>query len=320
MRTLIFGGSGFCGSHLAQLCLKSGEEVFVTGRGERAISSLNSGSFLKVDINSPKTIEEALIKSRPDRIYHLAGFASVGRSFQHQEEAYRTNVLGTYHVLSGIKKHSPKARVLVVGSAEEYGPIDPENLPIKETTPLRPLSPYGVSRVASTLMSLRESDRHSPQGLFLVATRTFNLTGPGQSDSYVCSDFAKQMARASLAGQSEIVLTVGNLSAKRDFSSVIDGMNAYRSLIEKGRSGHVYNVCSGRSIAISEIVEILGEIAGLKVHIEIDKDRFRSVEVPEVRGDRKKLADETGEEPGSLESSLTSLFLYWRRHLEENES
>ncbi|MDF1660146.1 MAG: GDP-mannose 4,6-dehydratase [Planctomycetota bacterium] len=318
MRTLIFGGSGFCGSHLAQLCEKAGEEVFVTGRQKRPVLA-SSASFLKVDINEPSSIEEALIKSRPDRIYHLAGFASVRESFHHQEEAYRTNVLGTYHVLSGIKKRSPEARVLVVGSAEEYGPIDPENLPIKESTPLRPLSPYGVSRVGSTLMSLRESDRHSPAGLCLVATRTFNLTGPGQSDSYVCSDFAKQMARASLKGQSEIVLRVGNLSAKRDFSSVVDGMNAYRSLIEKGRSGHVYNVCSGRSIAISEIVGILGEISGLKICIEIDKKRFRSVEVPEVRGDPGKLVKETGERPGSLESSLTSLFLSWRRHLEENK-
>lgn len=318
MGTLIFGGSGFCGSHLAELCLNAGEEVFVTGRKARPGLS-SSVSFLKVDINDPQSIENALLKSSPDRIYHLAGFASVGRSFHHQEEAYRTNVLGTYHVLSGIKQFSPRARVLVVGSAEEYGPIDPEMLPIKESTPLRPLSPYGVSRVASTLMSLRESDRHSPSGLSLVATRTFNLTGPGQSDSYVCSDFAKQMARASLKGQSEIVLRVGNLSAKRDFSSVIDGMIAYRSLIENGQSGHVYNVCSGKSIAISGIVEILGEIAGLKVRIEIDKARFRTVEVPEVRGDPGKLVNETGTRPGSLESSLTSLFLSWRRHLEENE-
>lgn len=318
MRALIFGGSGFCGSHLAKICAEAGDEVFVTGRTQRRAKA-DSSSFLNVDINDPHSIEEALIKARPERIYHLAGFASVRGSFKQQEEAYQTNVLGTYHVLRAVGEHCPEARVLVVGSSEEYGPVDPDELPIKESNPLRPLSPYGVSRVASTLMSLRESNRHNPNGLWVLATRTFNLTGPGQSDAYVCSDFAKQMARVSLEGKSEITLRVGNLSAKRDFSSVIDGMRAYRSLIENGQSGHVYNVCSGRSIAISDIVELLGEIAELKVHIEIDKERFRSVEVPEVRGDPTKLTQATGEQPGSLESSLTSLFHYWRSHLEENE-
>jgi len=318
MRILIFGGTGFCGSHLAQLCAEQGNQVFVTGRKDR-LRLLDSISFLKVDVNDPKTIEEALIKARPDHVYHLAGFASVGKSFQNQEEVYRTNVLGTFHVLSGIKKYSPKARVLVVGSAEEYGPVPSDDLPIKESTLLRPLSPYGVSRVASTLMSLRESNCHHADGLQLVATRTFNLTGPGQSDSYVCSDFAKQMAGASLEGKRELVLRVGNVSVKRDFSSVIDGMRAYQSLIEKGQSGCVYNVCSGESVAISEIIQMLADISGLKVHIEIDNKRFRNLEVKEVRGDPTALLKVCSQKTGSLKSSLTKLFQSWRDLFGQNK-
>ena len=151
-----------------------------------------------------------------------------------------------------------------------------------------------------------------------MATRTFNLTGPGQSMTYVCSDFARQMAGAVLQGQRALTLRAGNVEARRDFSSVHDGMLAYRSLLENGQSGHVYNVCSGHGVRISEIVEMLGDISGLKVETKTDPKRLRKVEVQEVRGDPTALQEATGLRPGSLKSALNGLFHEWLDFLKKN--
>jgi GDP-4-dehydro-6-deoxy-D-mannose reductase len=317
MRTLILGGTGFCGSHLARLSLEQDEDVYLTGRS-KAHWIASPFKYLELDILKPQNIADVLVKSRPDKIYHLAGFSSVGQSFKFEEEVYKTNVLGTFHVLKAIKKHCPRARVLVAGSSEEYGPATLEQLPISEEKVPQPISPYGVSKVASSLMSLRESSRFAQDGLNLVVTRTFNLTGPGQQATYVCSDFARQIAKATLAGQEELTLVTGNIEVKRDFSSVEDGMRAYRELIEKGESGHIYNVCSGEGILISRIVQMLAEISGLKVQTRIDPGRLRSSEVLEVRGDPAKLKEKTGFCPGSLKSALKGLFDWWMTELSRN--
>lgn len=309
-RVLIFGGTGFCGSHLAEACLAAGDEVFVTGRarGER-LAEEAALRFLPVEVTRFDEVARAIEEAQPERIYHLAGLASVARSLRSEEEVYRVNVLGTCHVLRAVRERCREARVLVVGSAEEYGPVAREELPLAEEAPLRPLSPYGVSRVASTLMSLREA---RAEGLAIIATRTFNLVGPRQSRTFICSDFAAQIARAKVtSGARAITIETGNLEVRRDFSSVHDGVEAYRRLIEQGEPGRVYNVCSGKATKARAILETLGRLAGLEVEARTAQERLRKSEIMEVRGDPTLLVETTGLCPGHLEEALARLLEDW---------
>lgn len=307
MRALILGGTGFCGRHLAQHCLDAGDEVTIAGRTPTS----SPIPFVPVDITQPETIEAALQATRPEAIYHLAGLASVARSRSQPLDTYTTNVLGTSHVLEVTRRLQPQARILVIGSAEEYGAIRPEDLPLTEATPLRPRSPYGVSRVASTLMALREA--HDTSGLHVVATRTFNITGPGQSPTFICSDFARQMAIAKAQGRSHITLETGNLELRRDFSSIRDATTAYRCLLLKGQAGRAYNVCSGQAIPLSQLVSTLARIAKLEVTTRTDPQRLRGHEAPEIRGDPSALLSllDTPPAPGNLELDLARLFHEW---------
>lgn len=309
MRVLILGGTGFCGLHLARQCLDAGDDVVIAGRSRHSTSGATEFEALKVDITDSQSLLEALKKVQPQEIYQLAGLASVARSLGDQEAVYKVNVLGNLRVIAAVKDQCPKARVLVIGSAEEYGRARAEDLPLKEQAPLRPRSPYGVSRVASTLMALREGQVSG--GLDFLATRTFNLTGPGQSRTYVCSDFAYQIADAVSKGQSSLLMTTGNLEARRDFSSVIDGMKAYRGLMKNGQRGQVYNVCSGQSRSIASIVEMLSEIAGIPVTTQTDPKRLRPSDLPDLRGDPGALEALVGFRPGSLREALTGLYKEW---------
>lgn len=325
MRVLIFGGTGFCGAHLAELSLSAGDEVFVTGRARCAApvrkdppKRAPGARFLSCDTTHRDEVEAAFSVARPERVYQLAGLASVAKSFEGEQEVYQTNVLGTLAVLQAARSLAPTARVLVVGSSEEYGRITPEELPISEETPLRPLSPYGVSRAAASLMALREARA----GLHVVVARAFNLIGPGQSRAFACADFAAQIAAGLVAGARRLTLITGNLEARRDFSSVLDGVRAYRHILEEGRPGEAYNVCSGEARSVRALLEDLARLAGITLETRTDPARLRPSEVPEIRGDPKKLLAETRFEPQphALEKVLEQLLAEAITHAHQTDS
>ena len=205
-----------------------------------------------------------------------------------------------------MRTEAPEARLLVTGSAEEYAREPARSGPLSEGSPLGPVSPYGVSKAAASLMALREARSGS---LDVIVTRTFNLTGPGQATTFVCADFADRVAKAAAAGQSRLEMVTGNLDARRDFSSVAEAVKAYRALIEKGERGRLYNICSGVARPIREIVERLAELSGLELETRIDPARLRPGEIPEIRGDSSRLTATTGCRVGGFKTALAELYL-----------
>ncbi|MEZ0228295.1 MAG: GDP-mannose 4,6-dehydratase, partial [Planctomycetota bacterium] len=242
----------------------------------------------------------AVSEARPDRVFHLAGHASVKSSFGSEEEIIQTNVLGTLHVLRAVREKAPAARVLYVGSAEEYGRS--ERQPLHEDAKLLPITPYGVSRAAASLVALRFA---LAEKLHVVRTRSFNHTGPGQSRDYVTPSFLAPLLEARAKGERRIEVKTGDLSVRRDFSGVSGVVRAYRALLEKGTSGEVYNVCSGEAIALSELLARLGRLTSVDPVSVPDPARMRPVDIPVLVGDPTRLERCIGSSlRGSLDEDL----------------
>jgi GDP-4-dehydro-6-deoxy-D-mannose reductase len=246
---------------------------------------------------------------RPDRIVHLAGQSSVQLSWLDPGSTLRANVLGIVHLLDGARRLGLRPAVLVVGSAEEYGPVPPEEMPIGEDTPLRPASPYAVSKVAQGALALL----YGPAGgLRVVLTRTFNHTGPGRGEAFAESSFARQIAEIE-AGRKEPILEVGNLDAVRDVADVRDVVRAYWLLLEKGEGGRAYNVCTGRGRRVGELLDMLLAASAARVEVRTSPGRLRPSDVPVQVGNPARLRAATGWEPRiPLERSLRDLLDDWR--------
>ncbi|MBI2080707.1 MAG: GDP-mannose 4,6-dehydratase, partial [candidate division NC10 bacterium] len=224
------------------------------------------------------------------------------------------NAGGTVSLLEAAAAAAPGARVLVIGSAEAYGEVEEDDLPLTEDRPLRPLTPYGLSKAAAEKVALFYA---RSRGLPVLVARAFNHTGPGQEPTFVCSDFARQIARIE-AGLTGAVLRVGDLTARRDFSDVRDVVRAYDLLLEKGTPGETYNVCSGRAWSIGEILEILRGLAGTPIAVEADPTRGRSEDVPVLVGSFAKLEAATGWRPAiPLPRTLKDLLDSWRAVVEK---
>jgi len=223
-------------------------------------------------------------------VYHLAGFAHVGQSWDRPAEVFRVNAEGTLNVLEAARP--TQARVLVVSSAEVYGNVTPDDLPLAEDSPVRPVSPYAASKAAAETLAVQA---WLGRGTHAVVARPFNHTGPGQSPEFVVPAFARRIAEASAGG----VLKVGNLAPRRDLTDVRDVVRAYRLLVEHGEPGTAYNVCSGADVAIEELVNLMVDVAGLtgKVRLEVDPDLLRPADVPVLRGDPSRIQQATGWAP-----------------------
>ena len=246
---------------------------------------------------------------QPRAVFHLAGRASVRRSWEDPGETLRENLDMTLNVLEGVRREAPEVQVLLVGSGEIYGA--PEQLPVDEDAPLRPQNPYAVSKAACDLLGGEYADAH---GMRVVRTRSFNHAGPGQSDEYVVGTLTRQVAEAELAGGEEAVLRVGNLDAARDFTDVRDVARAYAAAAELPAGA--YNVCSGSSVSVSELVELLGAVARVRVRAEVDPERVRAHEVQEIRGSSARLQEATGWRPQiPLEQTLADALAAWRERL-----
>ena len=262
----------------------------------------------QVDLRDAQAVLDTVASVAPDRVFHLAADASVARSWAAPSETLRNNVGGTLNLLEAIRAEAPEARVLVAGSGEQYGP--PDELPVDESAPLRPQSPYAVSKCSADLLAGFYADAH---GMHVVRTRAFNHTGPGQPHTYVVSSFARQIARAEAAGRSEVEVTTGNIEVRRDFSDVRDVTRAYLVAIERADPG-AYNVCSGRAVKIADILAALADQSPLHVAQRTDPSLVREHDVMEIRGSHEKLTAATGWRPEiPLERTLGDILDWWRK-------
>lgn len=299
MRALITGAGGFVGHHLRRHLEDLGDEVAVTDRSTDGVDILDAPALLDV-----------FRRTRPECVYHLAGASDVGGSWNTPQATFRANAEGTLNVLWAAREAGTE-RVLTVGSADVYGKVTPEDLPIVEDLPLRPVSPYAASKVAADYVALQAHLGHSQH---VVRARPFNHLGPGQTDRFVAPALAGRIAQNERSGES--IVRVGNLTPERDFTDVRDVVRAYRLLVGSGVAGEVYNVCSGRAIAVQELAEQFISMATIPMRLEADPDLQRPVDIPVLLGDNSRLRADTGWVPEiPLETTLADLLDDRRRRL-----
>jgi GDP-4-dehydro-6-deoxy-D-mannose reductase len=314
VRVLITGVSGFVGGHVVDLLRTECPAAEVLGLDSRPGNRARALGIevVQADLEDATSVRQALDRVRPDRIVHLAAQSSPQRSWEDPAGTLKTNLLGLLHLLEGARSLGLAPRLLVVGSAEEYGLVRPEDTPLREDHPLRPASPYAVSKVAQGYLALQYA--LSP-GMAIVRTRTFHHTGPRRGEQFAESSFARQLAEIE-AGRRPPRLEVGNLDAVRDFTDVRDVVRAYWALLEKGVPGEVYNVCSGRGVRLADLLEELVRQSGLEVEIVVDPARLRPVDVPVLVGDPARLQAATGWQPRiPLARTLRDLLDHWRERL-----
>jgi GDP-4-dehydro-6-deoxy-D-mannose reductase len=285
----VTGGSGFVGRHLVALL----DGAVAPERAE-------------LDLLDAEAVRRAVAAAAPERVFHLAALASVGRSWEEPQTVLRDNLAMTVNVLNALRDEAPDAVLVFVSSSEIYGP--PERLPVTEDAPLRPQNPYAVSKAACDLLAGQYADAH---GLRVVRVRAFNQAGPGQSDEYVVGTIARQVAAAEAAGADTAVIRTGNPDSARDFTDVRDTVRAYVSA--SSLPAGAYNVCSGEATKVRTLVELAGRAARVEVRHEVDADRVRSHDVPEVRGSAERLVEASGWRPEiPLEQTVADAIDYWR--------
>jgi len=320
MRVFVTGVSGFVGHHLAAFLAAEQPDAELFGavrQGEERALVPPGVHALEADLTDYFSVEAALEAARPDRVVHLAAQSSVQQSWVDPAGTLRINVHGLLNLLEGLRRLKQSPRVLVVGSADEYGAAEARNLPLQEDAPLLPSSPYAVSKVAQGFLALQYALAH---GMGIVRTRTFPHTGPGRGEQFAEASFARQIAEIE-AGMRAPQLEVGNLDAVRDFSDVRDVVRAYWLLIEKGRAGEVYNVCSGRGVRIRELLTRLLALSSVAAQLRTDPARLRPVDIPELVGSNARLCDATGWQPRfALDDTLRDLLEDWRRRTRERRT
>jgi GDP-4-dehydro-6-deoxy-D-mannose reductase len=317
LRALITGLNGFAGSHLADFLLtQSNDEIFGAGIGDTANLAHLAGrvTFIEGNLTAPGFTGDLLARTQPERVYHLAGQAFPPISWQDPWTTLEINLRSQVNLLSAAARLNLSARILVIGSMDEYGRVEPHELPIRETTPLRPDSPYGVSKIAQDFLGLQYFLSHNLQ---VIRARPSNHIGPRQNEQFVTSNFAKQIAEIEI-GKREPVLRVGNLTAQRDFTDVRDMMRAYHLAIERGVPGEVYNIGSERAVSIQYIVDVLISFSRVAIRIEHDPARMRPSDTPVMICDASKFRAQTGWHATiSLESSLRDILDYWRLRVQQ---
>lgn len=297
-RVLVTGGSGFVGQWLIRALLRETFEVYAGGLEHPprvpVLSAAEKAAvtWAKLDITADGDITSSLEQSAPDAIVHLAGIAFAPEANASPVRAFETNALGVMRLLNALQSRGAgHTRVLVVGSAEEYGQQDASAYPIKETAVLRPLTPYAVSKVAQEMIALQT---HRSSGLDVVCTRSFNHSGVGHAPSYLLPSLVSKTRRLPRKGGT---LTIGNDTVVRDYLHVADVADAYLALLDKGRSGEVYNVSSGTGLTVRELAERVLNRAGVAADISSDSALLRPIDVPIMVGDNSRLRSATGWTP-----------------------
>jgi GDP-4-dehydro-6-deoxy-D-mannose reductase len=297
MRVLVTGASGFAGTWLCQHLTASGDEVLTP----------------EFDVTDNSAVADSITELQPEAIYHLAGQANVGMSWTDPFTTFQVNAAGTLHVVQAALKLKSLPRVLVIGSAEVYGTVSASDLPVSEDRKLRPTSPYAASKAAAESVAMQAYDG---SGLPVMVARSFNHVGPGQSENFVVSALAKRVIEARANGLTTV--SVGNLSPRRDFTDVRDVMRAYRLIIATGKPGTAYNVCTGKSISVGEVANLLVNLDATHerkepLTLQVDPELQRPVDVPELLGDPTLLQHDTGWAAElSISDTLAEVLNYWR--------
>jgi GDP-4-dehydro-6-deoxy-D-mannose reductase len=327
MKVLITGVAGFAGSHLAEFIVKKGHERFTFGGEEIEVHGVDRQHtrrdnirrveplivYHEADLTDFVATLSLIRKTAPDRIFHLAAQSFVPTSWGAPADTLRTNIMAELNIFEACRELGISPRIQIACSSEEYGLVAPEECPIKESNPLRPMSPYAVSKVAQDMLGFQY---YQSYGLYVVRTRAFNHTGPRRGEQFATSNFAKQIAEIE-AGLHDPVMQVGNMEARRDFTDVRDMVEAYWLALEKAKPG-VYNVCTGNCWSISEVLLMLvsmspknGEISAVP-----DPERMRPSDVPILQGDCSMFKAETGWQPKvPLKKTLQDLLGYWREKI-----
>jgi len=315
MRVLVTGITGFAGSHLVDYLLTlPGVEVIGIqrwrSRTENIEHFLDRVRMFECDLRDASSVRDVLEEVKPERIFHLAAQSFVPTSWTAPTESLTTNILGQLNIFEAVKKLHIKPLIQIACSSEEYGLVHETELPIRETNPLRPLSPYAVSKVGQDMLGFQYWMSYR---MPVVRTRGFNHEGPRRGPVFVCSDFAKQIADIE-RGRREPVIRVGNLEARRDFTDVRDVARGYWLSLEKGEPGEVYNICSGRAWVIRDMLDQLLSLSKVKVKVEPESSRMRPSDVPVLLGDASKFRKATGWEPEiPFEQTLRDLLDFWRQ-------
>lgn len=313
-KILITGASGFVGTYLAQHLLQLGNAeihgTYLIDESREKSSVKDSITFHKADLTNKDVVERLIKEVLPDEIYHLAAIANVAVSFKDPVATFHANIDSQFYLLESLRSNNMlTTKVLVVGSAEEYGMVKTEDLPLDEKTELRPASPYAVSKVAQDMMGIQYFLSYK---MPIYRIRPFNHVGPGQGLGYVVSDFAHQIAQIE-KGKEEPVIKVGNLEAKRDFTDVRDMVKLYPLLLEKGVPGEVYNAGSGTSRKIQDILDSLLSMSKTKIEVEKDPTKLRPADIPDIVADSTKVQEATGWKPEiSFGTTLKDTLDYYR--------
>jgi GDP-4-dehydro-6-deoxy-D-mannose reductase len=307
---LVTGAAGFAGSHLLDMLSAEGAHVVAWHRrnGTPAIAGNETSAqvtWQSVDLLDREEVFRAIAGLRPSVVYHCAGAAHVGQSWESTSGTFAVNVRGTHHLFEGLRRAGVRARIVVPSSATVYASTDRA---LTEGDPLMPGSPYALSKLAQEMVG-----RHAmSDALHVTIARAFNHLGPRQNSYFAASSFARRIADAE-AGRCENELAVGNLSARRDLTDVRDTIRAYRLLLERGQSGRVYNVCSGRAISIGDLLDMLLARARVTIRVRIDAARYRPNDIPVLVGDHTRISTELGWQPLiPLEQTLHDLLEFWR--------
>jgi GDP-4-dehydro-6-deoxy-D-mannose reductase len=298
MRAAVTGSSGFVGSHLVPYLRSHGDDVVTIDR---------TGTP-PVDVTDAAEVREVLRAARPEAVYHLAALSHVGQSWDAPEAVFRINALGALNVLRGCIDAGVE-RVLVAGSADVYGVVGPEDLPLTEESRIRPVTPYGASKAAADVLALQA---YLGDGLGTLRVRAFNHTGPGQSVSMLVPGLAQRIADAESAADSKV--KVGRVDVVRDLCDVRDVVRAYRLLVELGTPGEAYNVCSGRGVSVRDVADAMLSMSDAPLELVVDPELVRPVDVPRLVGDPARLRAATGwEQQIPLEQTLRDVLDAARR-------
>jgi GDP-4-dehydro-6-deoxy-D-mannose reductase len=310
MKILITGINGFVGQHLARYLLTQ-PEITVFGLEVQKIAlGLDNVLVYETDLMVPEQVIQTIEAVQPDGIFHFAARTSVPESYTNQSATLMTNIVGTVNMLDAVR-HSvrSKCRIVISCSSDQYGRVEPKELPIKETQPFRPLTPYAVSKIGQEMVAYQY---YLSYGLQTIRVRAFNHTGPGQKPDFVCPSFANQIAAIERKDQ-PTKIQVGNLDTRRDFTDVRDMVAAYWLAMNQGEPGEVYNVCSGRSYSMREILDKLLALSSVKIEVVPDPNKTRPVDVPVLEGDYTKFKSKTGWEPRiPFGQTLQDLLNYYR--------
>lgn len=316
MKVLITGITGFAGGHLTELLARDSYEIYGTYLDPFNPKSLSpfqqKATFYPCDLTHPEAIEAVVKTVQPDFVYHLAGMSHVQKSWSLRETTLKVNLFGSLNLLESLRKFAPSARTLIVSSGEVYGEVPLDLQPISENFPIRPMTPYAVSKASLELLCYPYiyGDK-----LHIIIVRPFNHTGPRQNPTFVCSDFARQIAEIE-KGLREPRIYVGNLDTRRDFSDVRDVVRGYQMIMKKGQTGEIYNIASGKAYAIGELLDILLGLSRVKIQVNPDPERIRPSDIPLLLGDNTKVRHQIGWEPEiSIQDTLRDILNYWRERI-----